>query len=237
MKTSLPIAIVALMALLPPLSARGVHGAKVQQIFNGKNLDGWSGDPRLWSVNDGCLVGSTVDHKIETNTFLVWQGAEVTDFRLNFKAKVVGDNNSGVQYRSKLIDAKNWRVVGYQADINANPEYVAMLYSEGTGRSILATRGTKAVLESDPKQGKSEAKVFSVAPIDVAQWHEFSIIARGNHLVHQLDGETTIDVVDNHDDKALRGILALQLHAGQPMTVYFKDMELETLEASAQVGK
>ena len=28
-------------------------------LFNGKNLDGWDGDPRLWSVGDGMIVGST----------------------------------------------------------------------------------------------------------------------------------------------------------------------------------
>jgi len=97
----------------------GGHGplqaGEKQTLFDGQSLAGWSGDENIWSVHAGQIVGTTVGNPIEVNTFLVWQGGEVGDFRLTFRARVVGDNNSGVQYRSKLIDPKT-----YQARIQRN---------------------------------------------------------------------------------------------------------------------
>ena len=31
------------------------------QIFNGKDLNGWDGDPKFWSVRDGAIVGQSTD--------------------------------------------------------------------------------------------------------------------------------------------------------------------------------
>lgn len=211
-----------------------LSGAESQQLFNGQNLNGWSGNEELWSARDGQIVGSTVDNPIEANTFLVWQGGEVGDFRLTYKARVEGDNNSGVQYRSSLADPKTWKVVGYQADMHANPEYLGMLYSEGTGRGIVATRGQKVVVDEKAGQPKVVGKTTDPTPVDVTQWHDYEIIARGNHLIHKLDGKVTVDVTDNHQQQLNRGIIALQLHAGPPMTAYFKDIVLEKFEEDAE---
>ncbi len=203
-------------------------GAEIQRLFNGRDLEGWSGDEKVWSVQDGQIVGSSVGNAIAANTFLVWQGGEVADFRLTYKARLEGDNNSGVQYRSSLADPKTWKVVGYQADIHTNPEYAAMLYSEGTGREIVATRGQKVVVDAESGKPEVVGQTTAVTPVDVSQWHEYTILARGNHLIHYLDGKVAVDVTDNHKEKLDRGIIALQVHAGPPMTVYFKDIVLET---------
>jgi hypothetical protein len=56
------------------------------------------------------------------------------------------------------------------------------------------------------------------------------VIAEGPHLVQKINGVTTVSVTDNQEGKAKReGILALQLHAGPPMTVQFKDIQLKKL--------
>ena len=104
-------------------------------LFNGKNLDGWEGNPKLWSVKDGAITGITgndPDNKLKHNTFLVWKGGEVSDFELRFQYKLVG-GNSGVQYRSKLIGQGDFgpRVGGYQADFEAGTTYSGILYDEG----------------------------------------------------------------------------------------------------------
>lgn len=224
----------ALTALaLLVISMSSTQAAEKQQLFNGHDLSGWQGDQRVWSVRDGAIVGSSVDLKLAANTFLIWQGGEVADFRLTYKAKLEGDNNSGVQYRSRLLDPKTYRVVGYQADIHVKPEYTAMLFGEGTGRHIIAQRGTKATLETDTTKSSIDKKAFPTKPVDLSEWHEYTIVARGNHLVHQLDGVTTINITDNHAKKLDRGILALQVHAGPPMTVWFKEIELEVFDDSA----
>jgi len=202
--------------------------AEGQSLFNGRNLEGWSGNENVWSVQDGQIVGTAVDKKIGANTFLVWQGGEVGDFRLTFQARLVGDNNSGVQYRSKLINRKTWKVSGYQIDIHPKPEYIAMLYSEGTGRGIVAERGQKVVVDEESGKPKVVGHTAAANPIDISKWHEYTIVARGNHLIHLVDGKVAVDVTDNHKEKLDRGIIALQIHAGPPMTVFFKDIMLES---------
>lgn len=214
--------------------ASSIEAGEKQALFNGKDLTGWKGDDKVWSVRDEQIVGTSADHKLKANTFLVWQGGEVADFRLTLKARLEGDNNSGVQYRSQLKDPKAWRVAGYQMDIHPKAEYIAMLYGEGTGRGIIAQRGHKATLETDPKASQIDTKAFPVDTVDVSKWHEYSITARGNHLLHQLDGKTTVELIDNHQHRGERGIVALQVHAGAPMTVYFKDIQLETLSPEAR---
>ncbi|TWU28326.1 family 16 glycoside hydrolase [Bythopirellula polymerisocia] len=216
--------------LIASCHAIPLRGAEEQSLFDGQDLEGWSGNEKVWSVIDGQIVGSTVDNPVAANTFLVWQGGEVGDFRLTYKARLKGDNNSGVQYRSTLADPKTWKVIGYQADMHANPEYLAMLYSEGTGRGIVATRGQKVVVDEETGQLKVVGKTTDPTPVDISQWHDYEIIARGNHLIHKVDGKVTVDVTDNHKKKLDRGIIALQVHAGPPMTVFFKDILLEKLE-------
>ncbi|QDS98299.1 3-keto-disaccharide hydrolase [Adhaeretor mobilis] len=206
--------------------------AKKIELFNGKDLAGWEGDPKLWSVQDGQIVGSTIGTKIESNTFLIYQGGEFADFRLQFKARLAGDNNSGVQYRSQVTNPKMWAVAGYQMDIHANPPYTAMLFGEGTGRHIIALRGQKMEIEEEKVESPLK-EGGKLKPIDLAKWHQYTIEARGNRLVHKLDGKVTVDVTDNHKKKCDRGVIALQVHQGKPMTVWFKDILLEPLDGSS----
>lgn len=205
-----------------------------KKLFNGQNLDGWNGLPAVWSVKDGAITGQTTEENpIKGNTFLVWQGGDVSDFELTFKYKMDG-GNSGVQYRSKLKDRIKFVVGGYQADFEAGKTYSGILYEEG-GRGILAKRGEKVVvkagetpdkpkLEIAGEVGKSDAIQASIKPND---WNDYKIIAKGNHLQHFINGMQTIDVVDETPEGAKSGILALQVHAGPPMTVQFKDIVLK----------
>jgi hypothetical protein len=59
-------------------------------------------------------------------------------------------------------------------------------------------------------------------------WNDYRIVVRGNHVQHWLNGFQTIDFTD-HDaaHRALEGLLALQIHAGPPMLVEFKDILLK----------
>lgn len=229
----------------PPLAARKL--GKEQKIFNGKDLDGWAGNEKLWSVKDGAIVGqTTAENPIKHNTFLVWTDGTVDNFELTFKYKITPNNdkgfaNSGVQYRSRVMQpGENGPIVsGYQADFEAGKTYSGILYEE-KGRGILAKRGEKTVItadSADPNNAKVEV-VGSVGNSDEIQasikadgWNDYKIIAKGNHLQHFLNGKQTVDVTDNQSAKAAtEGILALQLHAGQPMTVEFKDIVLVELK-------
>ena len=198
-----------------------------QKLFNGKDLSGWSGNPDLWKVEGGVIVGSTVGKKIKGNTFLVWEGGEVEDFELTVEVKVEGSNNSGVQYRSSLKDPKTWRVIGYQADIHPSPNYVGMLYGEGLGRGIIAQRGTKVTVDAESGKPKVTGKAGEATPVNIAEWHEYKVVAKGNVLRHYVDGELATEITDNHKKQLKSGIIALQLHAGAPMTASFRNIVLK----------
>ena len=73
-------------------------------IFNGKDLTGWDGEPEHWSVKDGAITGVTSkDQPLAYNRFLVWRGGKPKNFELKTSFRLIGNNNSGVQYRSKEL--------------------------------------------------------------------------------------------------------------------------------------
>lgn len=204
-----------------------------KSLFNGKDLAGWEGRPHHWSVKDGAITGvSTAEHPAKGNNFLIWRGGKVENFELRFSYRVVG-GNSGVQYRS--IERDNFVVAGYQGDFEAGKTYSGILYDEAGGaggRGIMAARGEKVTWDENCKKqvtgtvGKSEE---IQAKIKSEDWNEYVIVASGNHLVHKINGVTTVDVTDNCPKKLTSGILAIQLHAGPPMTVQVKDIRIRTL--------
>lgn len=213
-----------------------------QPLFNGRDLTGWTGDPKLWSVQNGVIVGqTTAGSPIKENTFLIWTNGVTADFELRLEYKITANNsqgfaNSGVQYRSQVLNATNWTVGGYQADLEAGPNYSGILYDERGGpgsRGIMAGRGEKVVWDAAGKK-QTVGSVGNAAAIQAAiksdDWNTYVIIAKGNHLQHFINGQLTVAVTDECDRKALKsGVLALQLHVGPPMTVQFRAIRLKKL--------
>lgn len=208
-------------------------------IFNGKDLTGWDGDPKFWKVQDVAIQGqTTAENPAKTNTFIIWRGGSVDDFELRLSYKILGENaekwaNSGIQYRSKEIE--KWIVAGYQADLETHKTNSGILYEE-RGRGVLAKRGEKVVVDAGGKivvSGSVGNPDEIQSAIKNDDWNEYIIIAKGNHLIHIINGRVTVDVIDDQADKrAMNGLLALQLHAGQPMVVQFKDIRLKLLKTS-----
>ncbi|MFT4546353.1 MAG: azurin [Verrucomicrobiales bacterium] len=205
--------------------------SNAQQIFNGENLDGWEGNPALWRVENGSIVGETTAEKnTDGNTFLIWKGGELGDFTISLKARITGKNNSGIQYRSKVVDPKKFVVAGYQMDMHPAPNYLGMLYEE-KGRGITAERGQQVMVDANGKKHVI-GKVDMADKIDLTQWNDYRIQARGNRIEHYVNNKLTARIIDNQIDKrSLAGILALQLHAGSPMRAEFKDIVLRNTPA------
>ncbi len=207
------------------LPAQSEDGFK--PIFNGKDLTGWDGDTNFWSVKDGAITGqSTPENPCKKNTFLIWRAGELDDFELRLKIRIV-DGNSGIQYRSRELG--QWAVGGYQADFEAGPRWTGALYDEH-GRGPLATRGQKTVIgkngEKKSDQVNDTDELFKL--IKKEEWNDYTISARGTHLIHTINGKVMSEVIDNETAKGARsGILALQVHSGPPMTVQFKDIRLK----------
>ncbi|MSU23331.1 MAG: DUF1080 domain-containing protein [Opitutus sp.] len=250
LRTSL---LAALLALAPFTLAASAFAAPAgfKEIFNGKDLTGWKG-LGFWSVKNGVITGQTTAEKpTKGNTFLVYQDAQPANFELRLQFRLTGQNekswgNSGVQYRSKVVDAAAFVIAGYQADIDSPFNYTGMLYEE-KGRGILMKSGEKirigettmtpdATKKDAKKKQTSVEKLPGATPTEaiaaaykLGEWNELVIKAEGNHLTHTVNGVVTADVTDTDTSIAKSGVIALQLHQGQPMTIQFKNIYLKTL--------
>jgi putative heme-binding domain-containing protein len=215
---------VFLGTLLPSSEAQ-----EFQNLFDGKSLQGWKGAEGLWSVSDGSIVGQTTAEKpTQGNTFLIWQGGDVADFEFSCQVKFEG-NNSGVQYRSEAVDEAGLVLKGYQADLHPKPEYFGMMYGEKLGkRGVIATRHQRVEYAADESK-KVLAEVAPATELVTTEWNTLRIVAVGNRLVHLVNGVVTVDITDNHPLALASGKLGLQLHAGPPMKVEFKDLQYRPL--------
>jgi putative heme-binding domain-containing protein len=211
-------------------NANAADDAGFKSIFNGKNLAGWDGESKLWSVQDGAITGVTTDEEpLAYNKFIIWRGGVVKNFELRAQFRLFGKSNSGIQYRSKEApDRGDYVVVGYQADIHPSPANNVMLYDE-QGRGILANHGQKMFIGAKGEKMLA-GSTGPVQKADMEDWNELTIIARGNHIIHKLNGKTTIDLIDHHkEERELEGILAFQVHRGPAMKIQFKNIRLKTL--------
>jgi len=220
-----------------------------RKLFDGRSLAGWEGRPGFWSVEDRAITGRTTkENPLKGNSFLFARSAGkdliVNDFELRLSYRITANNdagfaNSGIQYRSRALG--EFVAAGYQADIEAGPRFSGILYDEAGGaggRGIMALRSEKVTWNSGGRKemtGRLGTSEEIQAKIRKDDWNDYVVIARGNRLQHFINGVPTVDVFD--DDRAKRldtGILALQLHAGQPMTVRFKDVRIRSLGTAAE---
>lgn len=220
------------------------ENAGFRPIFNGRDLTSWDGNPEYWTVEAGAITGrTTADNPLPYNTFLIWRGKEVSDFELKLEFRIEGTMgwaNSGIQYRSReLPEVGRWVLGGYQADIDLSKRYLGILYEE-RGRGILALRGQKVIIHPATammnRRRPFRIEVVGtlgdpdelVADIDLGEWNTYRIIARGNHLVHEINGRKMVEVTDNDQrHRAMKGLIGLQLHRGQPMKVQFRKIMLK----------
>jgi hypothetical protein len=160
---------------------------------------------------------------------------------------------TGVQYRSQQLpeggegNIGKWVLKGYQADIDFANQYSGMLYEE-RGRMFLAPRGqfnyvganqppatARGAAPPQPAPGTTfgvRGQVGALnssdelrAQIKQNDWNQFQVTARGNVLIHVLNGHVTaLFVDDDAANRALDGLLGLQIHTGPPMKVEFRNI-------------
>jgi hypothetical protein len=219
----------ALLLFVTPASLRGDDG--FTSIFNGKDLTGWRSDTEYWSVKDGAITATTTEqNKLTYNTFCIWDGGRPANFQLRFQYRIVG-GNSGVQYRSRVVDEEKFVVSGYQADIDSTPRYTGINYEE-KARGILAERGESVTLtgEKDKQIVRFADAADLQKHIKEEQWNDYLIVARDRHLQHFINGVLMSETIDNSEKFTESGIIALQAHAGPPMQVQFKDIALKEMK-------
>ncbi len=226
------VTLFALGVLAIPVSAEDKTESDVTVLYGGGDLTGWVGRKDLWSAEDGQIVGRTTkENPLKKNTFLIWEGGMPDNFELTAQFKIE-NGNSGIQYRSKVLDKKEFVVGGYQADIDFTNKFAGILYEE-KGRGILAQRGESVTIGKD---GKKKRERFGDAVemgngIHPGKWNDFRVVANGNKLQHFINGTMTAEVVDQQPGKSSSsGVIALQIHQGPAMVIRYKNIKVRKLK-------
>jgi serine/threonine protein kinase len=212
-------------------------------LFNGNDLTGWTGNPGIWSVKNGIITGEANKDLMpaRSSTFLVWDGvADDFEFTCRFRTHDLGTGgtgNSGVQYRAKRTQTFN--LSGYQFEIGSGATG-RWMHSLGQGQE--ANRVSKYGSRLVYPRGSAAASGLPAILADGSvirdslrdgDWNDLKITARGSHLVHQVNGYVTADIID--EDPVLSqnsGVLGLEVYylRGSNFKVEFKDLFLKRLK-------
>ncbi len=183
-----------------------VETAGFVPLFDGKTLDGWEGDTAIWSARDGKIVGKTAEG-LKHNDFLA-TNATYRDFVLKVSFRLKGDDtsNSGIQFRSVRVPGHE--MSGYQADIAQG--WYGKLYDESRRNKVLADANPKAV-----------------ATVRKGDWNHYTIRALGDRIELSLNGQPSVDYRETDASIPRDGKIGLQVHAGGPLEVEFKDLLIQ----------
>lgn len=220
-----------------------------QQIFDGVSLRNWVGDPSVWRVENGAIVGESTIDKPVTNSYISFHGFEARDFDLKLEIKVVNGGGSGIQYRSQTglpwrrapADKQpdlDWMMTGPQADFwsPAFPgasDWTGQFYSENTPLGILAWRGQ--VVESAP--GANPQLVGNIGDrtalggyVKVNDWNQYLIMARGGTFIHILNGQLMAVYTDDDPDSSNNktGMIGIEIE-GTPSKVMVRNIWIKKL--------
>ena len=188
--------------------------AKPVALFDGKTFAGWDGDTKeTWHIEDGCIVGGSLTKKISRNQFLATKRS-YANFVLRLKFKLLGNSknnfvNSGVQFRSQRVP-NDTEMAGYQADLG-DPSWWGCIYDESRRNKVLA-QTDMVKLEKVLHRG---------------DWNEYEIRAEGRRMRTYINGVLCVDYTDMDEKIPQEGRFGLQIHAGGPAEVWFKDITLE----------
>jgi hypothetical protein len=204
-------------------------------LFNGHDLAGWTGLADYWSVKDGAISGHE-NKETSRQTFLILSALTVRDFELHFRYRFASpEGNSGIQFRSMVLDSQTYRVGGYQADFYAEARFDGTIYDEAGvagNRGTMSSRGEKTTWDVENRRrveplGRSDTDLMTL--IKLGEWNDAILVARGNHVVYSINGHVMTDLVDGSPAALNAGRLALQLHQGFTMDVRFKDLRIKLL--------
>tara|TARA_R110002049_G_scaffold285698_4_gene466938 strand:+ start:49746 stop:50579 length:834 start_codon:yes stop_codon:yes gene_type:complete len=210
------------------------------RLFNGTDLDGWSGQPDCWTVRDGAIESTG---KGKARNWLIHQGLAPADFELRLQFRFQ-KGNSGVQVRSK--DIGDWQVRGYQVEI-ANHDVMGLWHHSLMSpdepiqktRKHLATAGQRVLIRKDATK---TVDLFG-SPEHIqsnchdGEWNELVVIARGPRLIQKINGVVFSDLTDHQTGFASRaGVIAFQDH-GKGTIAAFRNIRIRSFDAESTTSQ
>ena len=213
-------------------------------LFDGSSLTGWvqMNGAHRFSVEDGAIVGRTVEASASMNSFLCTL-REFDDFELELETTIDPITNSGIQIRSavrplqttgRAFEAAAGRVNGPQVEIRRfykGEPATGLLYGEAMGTNWL----------SSPQKIDAGHHYF----VD-AGWNKLRIVARGPRIQSWVNGNLVEDLVNEEVYQSHpKGFIGLQVHglserevnlhpeAGittkQPLTIRWRNIRIKPL--------
>lgn len=176
-------------------------------LWNGVDLSEWEGDPSVWRVEGGAIVGSASEGSVTTNTFLIYGVRLFGDFVLRAQVWLGAPGNSGIQFRSSRVGSTGFVIAGYQADLGEG--YWGTLYDE-RGRGILQTASAECA--GGGRYG---------------EWMDYEIQAIGPSIVQRMNGAPCVRFEETDASQPREGAIALQYHVPGGFEVRFRDLRLE----------
>jgi hypothetical protein len=209
-----PFAVVIIVALGVAVFAEDQNQAttkpKPVSLFDGKTFTGWEGDLKSFRIEDGAIVGGTLEARIPRNEFLCTEKT-YGDFELRARVKLIGAGaNAGIQFRTKRIP-NNHEVIGYQADMGEG--WWGSLYDESRRKRLLATAD----------------KALIATILETADWNDYVIRAQGDRIQLFINGQQTVDYTETDAQIDRTGVIAVQIHGGPPSEAWYRDITIVDL--------
>jgi hypothetical protein len=176
-------------------------------LWNGKDFTGWSqiGKGR-WEVVEGAIRGLQRAEEKEYGHLITDQEFTNLTVRVQYKA-VAG--NSGLYFR--VAPSGFSGVTGFQAEIDAHQDAGGLYETNGRGWVV---RPAAAEVNRWFRKG---------------DWNTMTVSAHGRRVAVDVNGHRTAEL--REDAGRTSGHLALQVHGGQEVEVWFRSVDLLVREA------
>jgi len=179
-------------------------------LFDGETFAGWEGNLDVFRIEDGAIIGGTLEKPVAHNDFLCTRRIH-SNFELRLEVKLLGENaNAGIQFRTRRIP-DHYEVSGYQADMGQ--QYWGCLYDESRRSKILA--------------GVTREQAAQI--VRAGDWNDYVIRCEGDRIQLWLNGVQTVDYAETDASIERTGIIGLQIHGGPPSEAWYRNIRIKRL--------
>ena len=212
------------LSLISTLIAEESHWV---ELFNGKNLDGWTEKTKEGSfrVEDGAIIGTA---KSGLGTTFLCSNKNYSDFELEFETKLINNEvNSGVQIRSKTQEPKGSQKYG--AVYGPQVEVSGRNYAKN-GSGYIYGQAWKTWLT--PKEQRKSHQFLKDG-----EWNHFRVVAVGDQITTWINGNKVITTTVPSERHATNssGFIGLQIHGIKkgtgPFQIAWKNIKIKELNS------